>query len=566
MIVKNEEHTIARCLDSVKDLVDEIVIIDTGSTDKTKDIVSQFTDRVINFQWIDDFAAARNFAFSQAKMDYIFWLDADDALLDEDRKKFLSLKDTLDPSVDSVTMHYNLAFDENGNVTASLRRNRLVKRQNNFRWIGAVHEYLEVWGNIKHSDVAVTHSRTHNDSDRNLRIYENRLKNGEEFSPRDLFYFANELFEHQKIERAIEFYKRFLNTKKGWVEDNISACDRLADCYNSLEDPENELHYILKSFEYDSPRPDFCCRLGYWFLQENQYHQAIFWYKLSTNFDKPSDNMGMINYPCWTWLPHLQLCVCYDRLGDYMLAYAHNEIARKYLPNDPSILYNKEYLEPLIQQQQLAWQTQEIKAEKFSFKISFLSPAYNSAKWIKTMLDSIPKEYAYEIIVCDDGSTDKTLELLKEYKEGYPQLKILMNEKNMGASYSYNRCIAEATGDYIAIIDSDDKYLPPIKDVLAQVDGEYDIYYYNMEVKGGGGFIKRETDGYNLPGQFKIIRRSFIGDAKFPTDSKIGDYYFNKTLVDKNPRCKYTNLYAYWYNYPREGSEYDLFLKEEGMN
>ena len=101
------------------------------------------------------------------------------------------------------------------------------------------------------------------------------------------------------------------------------------------------------------------------------------------------------------------------------------------------------------------------------------------------MLDSIPKEYAYEIIVCDDGSTDKTVEILKEYKKTCPQLKILTNEKNRGASDSYNRCIAEATGDYVAIIDSDDQYLPPIRDVLAQVDGEYDIYYYNMLTKHG---------------------------------------------------------------------------------
>ena len=63
------------------------------------------------------------------------------------------------------------------------------------------------------------------------------------------------------------------------------------------------------------------------------------------------------------------------------------------------------------------------------------------------MLDSIPKEYAYEIIVCDDSSTDKTVEIVKEYQKTCPQLKLLTNEKNMGASYSYNRCILEAVGD-----------------------------------------------------------------------------------------------------------------------
>ena len=178
------------------------------------------------------------------------------------------------------------------------------------------------------------------------------------------------------------------------------------------------------------------------------------------------------------------------------------------------------------------------------------------------MLDSIPKEYAYEIIICDDCSTDKTLELLEEYKQGCPQLKILINGENLGASYSYNRLLAEATGDYIAIIDSDDMYLPTIRDVLEQVDGEYDIYYYNMLTKDGQAYVKRETDGYLWPGQFKIIRRSFIGDTKFTTQKEYaGDWDFNRVLIDKNPNCKYTNIFAYWYNFPRENSETYLHLR-----
>ncbi|WP_082232084.1 glycosyltransferase family 2 protein [Halobacillus massiliensis] len=194
-------------------------------------------------------------------------------------------------------------------------------------------------------------------------------------------------------------------------------------------------------------------------------------------------------------------------------------------------------------------------------KISFLSPAFNSAEWIQTMLDSIPKDYAFEIIICDDKSTDCTLEILEEYKKTCPQLKVLTNEKNMGASYSYNRCIEEASGDYIAIIDSDDKYLPEIREVLAQVNGDYDIYYYNMIDKTGRQLLKKETDGYTSPGAFKIIRRSFIGDARFPLGVRNGDYFFNRALVDKKPKCKYTNIFAYWYNYPRFNSESNLRLR-----
>lgn len=355
MIVRNEEKTIARCLDSVKGIPDEIVIVDTGSSDRTKEIVKEYTVKILDFPWIDDFAAARNFAFSQATMDYIFWLDADDILTDRDREQFLKLKRNLDPVMDVVNMPYLLAFDQSGAVTFSLRRNRLVKRSKNFRWIGAVHEYLEVYGPVLNSDICVTHKGTgSDDSDRNLKIYEKRKARGESFSPRDLFYYANELFDHQFYQQAIETYQKFLKTEQGWVEDNLSACGKLAQCFEKLGQKDKELEFILKSFEYAPPRAEFCCRLGYYFLGAKQYEKGIFWYKLATQLEKPKESWGPMIEACWTWLPHLQLCVCYDRLGKHELAYLHNEIARKYRPDNTQVLYNKKYLEGVLGLQKAA--------------------------------------------------------------------------------------------------------------------------------------------------------------------------------------------------------------------
>lgn len=276
MIVRNEENTIARCLDSVKGIPDEIVIVDTGSSDRTKEIVKESTDKIFDFTWIDDFAAARNFAFSKATTDYILWLDADDVFAESDREQFLKLKKNLDPLMDVVNMPYLLAFDQFGAVTFSLRRNRLVKRSKNFRWIGAVHEYLEVSGHVLNSDICVTHKGTGgDDSDRNLKIYEKRKAKGESFSPRDLYYFANELFDHKLYNQAIESYQEFLKTGQGWVEDNISACGKLADCYHNLGEKDKQLEYIFKSFEQATPRAEFCCRLGFYFLSAKQYEQGF---------------------------------------------------------------------------------------------------------------------------------------------------------------------------------------------------------------------------------------------------------------------------------------------------
>ncbi|NGY89792.1 glycosyltransferase [Bacillus megaterium] len=344
MIVKNEEDSIGRCLESIYQLVDEINIIDTGSNDQTKRIASKYTDRIYDFEWVHDFSKARNYAFEQATKDYILWLDADDVFLEEDQQKLLTLKLKLESSVDSVTMKYILATDEYGNVTSSLRRNRLVKRRNGFRWIGAVHEYLEVWGNIMNSEVAVTHKSIHHDTDRNLKIYEKKLLTGEEFSPRDLYYFANELKDHRQFKRAIEFYEKFLSTEKGWIEDNIAACRSLADCYHEIFDKERMIKSLLRSFTYTAPRPEICCRLAHYFIEQKDYQSAVFWYDSATKTGVTSDNLGIQNQAYSTWIPHIQLCVCYDALGDYEKANHHNELAGTYRPNDPKYLHNKEYL------------------------------------------------------------------------------------------------------------------------------------------------------------------------------------------------------------------------------
>ena len=112
MIVKNEEKVLSRCLDSVKEIVDEIIIIDTGSTDKTKEIAKKYTNKVLDFKWINDFSAARNYSFSFASMDYVLWLDADDVILNKDKEKLLELKKKLNKKTDFVMMKYDVGFDE----------------------------------------------------------------------------------------------------------------------------------------------------------------------------------------------------------------------------------------------------------------------------------------------------------------------------------------------------------------------------------------------------------------------------------------------------------------------
>ena len=88
MIVKNEERILQRCLDSLTGLMDEIIIVDTGSTDATREIAAKYTDQVYDFAWVNDFSAARNFAFSKASKEYIYSADADEVLDEQNREAF----------------------------------------------------------------------------------------------------------------------------------------------------------------------------------------------------------------------------------------------------------------------------------------------------------------------------------------------------------------------------------------------------------------------------------------------------------------------------------------------
>ena len=145
MIVKNEAAILSRCLDSVCDLMDEIIIVDTGSTDDTKAVAAKYTDRIYDFAWNNDFSAARNFSFSLANMDYIYAPDADEILDEENRKRFLLLKEALLPEIEIVQMKYRTVSEFNTVLNAKTEyRPKLFKRVREFEWIDPIHETIRL--------------------------------------------------------------------------------------------------------------------------------------------------------------------------------------------------------------------------------------------------------------------------------------------------------------------------------------------------------------------------------------------------------------------------------------
>lgn len=348
MIVKNEEDTLGKCLESVGDIVDEIIIVDTGSTDKTKEIASYFTSNIYNFEWIDDFSAARNYSFSKATKDYIFWLDADDVLLENDRLKLINLKQTMDDSIDVVMMKYNYSFDAQKNVTLSHFRERLLKRSKNFQWIDPVHECVVFSGNILKSDICVTHNKLHGNSYRNLIILQKMAAEGKELSPRNLFYYARELHLNGLYEDAIIYFNKFLNTEKGTENENLNACVDLADCYDAKNDKKNVLKTLLRCFEYDIPQAETCCRLGTFYKENRDYERAIFWFNLATILKKPDSTWVTIHHDYWGYIPYVELCLCHYKMGDVESAIKYNNKAEEYKPNNSLIKHNRDFLNAVL--------------------------------------------------------------------------------------------------------------------------------------------------------------------------------------------------------------------------
>ena len=158
MIVKNEEKVLARCLDSVRDLMDEIIIVDTGSEDRTKEIAAKYTDKVYDFPWTGNFSEARNFSFSMASCDYIYAADADEVVDEENREKFRRLKETILPEVEIVQMYYGnqLSHGTVYNFDRELRP-KLFKRVRTFEWIEPVHETVRLLPVVFDSDIEITH-------------------------------------------------------------------------------------------------------------------------------------------------------------------------------------------------------------------------------------------------------------------------------------------------------------------------------------------------------------------------------------------------------------------------
>jgi hypothetical protein len=162
MIVKDEEAHLSACLATAADLVDEIILVDTGSTDATRAVARQWSAQVVDFPWCDDFAAARNESVRPAQGDWIFWLDADDRIDEANRARLRVLFANLPGENAAYLMRY-VALDDGGpGRTSAVDHPRLFRNHPQARWEYRVHEQIlpaiaRLGGTVRPTDVVLYH-------------------------------------------------------------------------------------------------------------------------------------------------------------------------------------------------------------------------------------------------------------------------------------------------------------------------------------------------------------------------------------------------------------------------
>lgn len=257
MIVKNEESTLKRCLESAISIVDEIIIVDTGSEDNTKAIAKTFNAKVYDFKWNNDFSAARNFALSKATGEWRLVLDADEYIVEGTKEEVLTALD--EQSVGQILILN--AFKKDTEMSYSKNyTSRLIYRGINYK--GEIHEQIDSNLPRIRTNIQVIHDGYlyQDKSERNLPILFEAIRNNTKDSYL-LYQLAHTLFLGGRKEEALTWYTEFYKHSQG---NESYRCSAIVDyVYNIMAVGKLELGVeLIKKEEkkyYDSPDFNFVC-------------------------------------------------------------------------------------------------------------------------------------------------------------------------------------------------------------------------------------------------------------------------------------------------------------------
>jgi glycosyltransferase involved in cell wall biosynthesis len=228
VIARDEERFIADCLDSARPFVDEMVVLDTGSTDRTREIAREHGARVETFVWCDDFATARNAAIDAATADWIFMLDADERLEAESGPILRDLPSRMPANIHGACPRIeSRALDDKGMYSIAGQVPRFFRRSPDIRYMGAIHEDLvflpdpTASRNVVVDELRVAHYgydssvyAEKNKDKRNTELLERQVAT-QPNDPRALYFLAQQHHAMARHTEAIEYYERFLANSVG---------------------------------------------------------------------------------------------------------------------------------------------------------------------------------------------------------------------------------------------------------------------------------------------------------------------------------------------------------------
>lgn len=333
MIVKNEEKVLSRCLDSVKNIIEEIIIVDTGSTDRTKEIALRYTNYIYDFDWTDSFADARNFAQSKANGEWILVLDADEYVDSSNLKASIQeIKELNDTTIEGFEVKiYNFTGFQ-GERIIQHRSIRIYKNDRKIRYQRTIHEQIgKTEGELKitSSPLTIYHSgylnkvvKEKDKGSRNRKLLEKeiRLSGNKGF---DYFNLGNEYQSLGNYEKALDAYINAYKNKPDIRYSWVSFClVQMVSCLISLKRYNDALHVINDAENIYSQSPDFKFLKGNIFLLQHRYDDAI------NELENILTNKNSLEY-CLTsidfleYLPHRFLGGLYKEKKNYSKSVYH---------------------------------------------------------------------------------------------------------------------------------------------------------------------------------------------------------------------------------------------------
>lgn len=336
LIAKNEAHNIPRLFESVKGCFDEIVFVDTGSTDGSIDVAREYASKIgtdikiEHFKWINDFGAARNFSFDHCAGEFICWMDLDDALFN--RENFIIWRDTAMGFADFWLAPYDYALKPDGSPVISFSRERVIRRGIS-KWKYFIHEGLTPAGMVQAiASWKIQHHRSEADCkadrSRNISIIESRLG---DLDSRLLFYYGKELYENKQTEKALSVLTDAATKTDLEMHDRILAIQY--SCYSAMAEaekrtPEHQGEKINMAIQLahqglilDPCRAEFYHVMGECYLKMGQLQKALPMFSAAENCKiasvPPSAFSPIFTFePLYGEIPKLQKAKIYFNMGD----------------------------------------------------------------------------------------------------------------------------------------------------------------------------------------------------------------------------------------------------------